>query len=334
MKRKREPSTESAEPDDEEMEEDNEDREENEGNNSQGDEDEEDDESGDESDESDESDSPPVELMVTSRERRANAGNKMAKLLHSTVQEDDFYSGAYEGGFKDDDVEDVYVSPVSDDEDDVDSDFDRPEEEDEPISDQEDKDKQPRKKKKTLYKEPKQKPDLDVFSMNKKWAIDRVDKVLHNECDARTQAQRMKEAEKTERENAASLNRFEEFEIEKRKRREKALKHGMNGPYMSIKSTPTGNLLVLPQVKQFQAPHMPPAMVCAVTGQRARYRDTVTGLPYANASAFTEIRTQYEQFLRGIKGNAEVSEYLERLDKELDEESDSEDNDDHSESSF
>ncbi|VDO34920.1 unnamed protein product, partial [Onchocerca flexuosa] len=40
-----------------------------------------------------------VELMVTTREKRSNAGNKMAQLLESAEQEDEFYKNTYNGGF-------------------------------------------------------------------------------------------------------------------------------------------------------------------------------------------------------------------------------------------
>lgn len=40
-----------------------------------------------------------VELMVTTREKRSNAGNKMAQLLESAEQEDEFYKNTYDGRF-------------------------------------------------------------------------------------------------------------------------------------------------------------------------------------------------------------------------------------------
>ncbi len=40
-----------------------------------------------------------VELMVTTREKRANAGNKMAQLLESAELEDEFYRNTYGGRF-------------------------------------------------------------------------------------------------------------------------------------------------------------------------------------------------------------------------------------------
>ena len=40
-----------------------------------------------------------VEYNIVSRAKRANAGNKMSALIESSIQEDDFYKTAYEGGF-------------------------------------------------------------------------------------------------------------------------------------------------------------------------------------------------------------------------------------------
>ncbi|EGT54232.1 hypothetical protein CAEBREN_07323 [Caenorhabditis brenneri] len=53
--------------------------------------------------------------------------------------------------------------------------------------------------------------------------------------------------------------------------------------------------------------------VCAVTGRPARYRDPVTGLPYSSAYAFKVIRDRYHKHLRTMRGNEEVSSYLNSL---------------------
>lgn len=45
--------------------------------------------------------------MAASRERRANAGNKIARLLNEE-EEDDFYKTQY-GGFTEDKVDDDYL---------------------------------------------------------------------------------------------------------------------------------------------------------------------------------------------------------------------------------
>ncbi|CAD7090398.1 unnamed protein product [Hermetia illucens] len=91
--------------------------------------------------------------MASTRSRRANAGNKIAKLLDEE-EEDDFYKTSY-GGFQevDDDVD--YVQK-DEEEDIVDSDFSI-DEDDEPISENEEE--QPKRAKKPTrgYKDPKAK---------------------------------------------------------------------------------------------------------------------------------------------------------------------------------
>lgn len=46
--------------------------------------------------------------MAANRERRANAGSKIARLLNEEEEEDDFYNTQY-GGFKDDKVDTEYL---------------------------------------------------------------------------------------------------------------------------------------------------------------------------------------------------------------------------------
>ncbi|KAL6731567.1 hypothetical protein Aduo_002418 [Ancylostoma duodenale] len=153
-----------------------------------------------------------VELMVNARARRANAGNKMSALIESTNQEDEFYKSAYGGGFNEDDADDVFESPVHSDVDEVDSDFDKPEEEDEPISDDENEEKRGRRKTKG-YKEPKRGTRAELLAKNKAWAVARMagKVVAANSVDAKTQAARLKEAEKTEKANLESLRKFVYF---------------------------------------------------------------------------------------------------------------------------
>ncbi|EZA60273.1 Vacuolar protein sorting-associated protein 72-like protein [Ooceraea biroi] len=90
--------------------------------------------------------------MAATRERRANAGNKMARLLNEE-EEDDFYKTTY-GGF--DEVEQDHDYMEEDEgEDEVDSDFSI-DENDEPVSDTEQEG--PKKKRRLVtkaYKEPK-----------------------------------------------------------------------------------------------------------------------------------------------------------------------------------
>ncbi|XP_053982615.1 vacuolar protein sorting-associated protein 72 homolog [Hylaeus anthracinus] len=90
--------------------------------------------------------------MALARERRTNAGNKMAKLLNEE-EEDDFYKTTY-GGF-DEAEQDLDYMEEDEGEDEVDSDFSI-DENDEPISDTEQEG--PKKKRRLVtkaYKEPK-----------------------------------------------------------------------------------------------------------------------------------------------------------------------------------
>lgn len=90
--------------------------------------------------------------MAANRERRSNAGNRIAKLLDEE-EEDEFYKTSY-GGFNETADDRDYVQKNDDEEDIVDSDFSI-DENDEPVSDQEEE--APKRKKKVVtkaYKEP------------------------------------------------------------------------------------------------------------------------------------------------------------------------------------
>nr|XP_022903798.1 vacuolar protein sorting-associated protein 72 homolog [Onthophagus taurus] len=99
------------------------------------------------------------------RERRANAGNRMSKLLNEEEEcQDDFYKVNY-GGFADTESDNEYEAE-EEGEDIVDSDFSI-DENDEPVSDNEDNESQPKKRRLVTkaYKEPvkqevKQKPKI------------------------------------------------------------------------------------------------------------------------------------------------------------------------------
>ncbi|XP_068624280.1 vacuolar protein sorting-associated protein 72 homolog [Battus philenor] len=91
---------------------------------------------------------------MSKRERRTNAGNRMAKLLDEE-EDDDFYKTTY-GGFQEAEEDGDYVEE-KETEDVVDSDFDI-DENDEPASDQEgDEEKQKRKVNTKAYKDPNRK---------------------------------------------------------------------------------------------------------------------------------------------------------------------------------
>lgn len=92
--------------------------------------------------------------MAANRERRANAGNRIAKLLDEE-EEDEFYKTSY-GGFHETAEDRDYIQKNDDEEDIVDSDFSI-DENDEPVSDREEE-AAPKRKKKAVntkaYKEP------------------------------------------------------------------------------------------------------------------------------------------------------------------------------------
>ncbi|CAG4969827.1 unnamed protein product [Parnassius apollo] len=90
---------------------------------------------------------------MSQRERRSNAGNRMAKLLDEE-EDDDFYKTTY-GGFQDVEEDGDYVEE-KEAEDIVDSDFDI-DENDEPVSDQDDEEKHKRKVDTKAYKDPNRK---------------------------------------------------------------------------------------------------------------------------------------------------------------------------------
>lgn len=94
---------------------------------------------------------------MAQRERRANAGNRMAKLLDEE-EEDDFYKTTY-GGFQEEEEDREYIEE-KETEDVVDSDFDI-DENDEPVSDHEDEAKEKRKVNAKAYKDPNRKKKVE-----------------------------------------------------------------------------------------------------------------------------------------------------------------------------
>ncbi|XP_013142226.1 PREDICTED: vacuolar protein sorting-associated protein 72 homolog [Papilio polytes] len=90
---------------------------------------------------------------MAQRERRSNAGNRMAKLLNEE-EEDDFYKTTY-GGFQEGEEDNDYVEE-KETEDVVDSDFDI-DENDEPTSEHDDEETKKRKVDTKAYKDPNRK---------------------------------------------------------------------------------------------------------------------------------------------------------------------------------
>lgn len=251
------------------------------------------------------------EMLVPNRSRRANAGRKMQELLNRQIEteggKDEFYTTAY-GGFQEFEQDDDFQSPPhsSDEEEheDVDSDFDRPEDEEDTEEQAsklvEDAERMERRRKKLKQKQ--------LLERNKNWAIARINKmsVPENNCDPKTQRQRLAEAKKTAELNIASLKRFEEFELERKKRQTKgAPKRILEGPRIKEISMANGkHLLILPELlpkeQLFPRPNRREYRVCAVTSKPARYTDPLTKLPYADLAAFRTIREKYKQYLAEI----------------------------------
>lgn len=146
------------------------------------------------------------------RERRANAGNKMAKLLNEE-EEDDFYKTTY-GGFEETEQDNDYMEE-DEGEDEVDSDFSI-DENDEPVSDQEQDDqKKIRKMTTKAYKEPKQmtaKPVIALKERKPKHNIPRRNK-NYNDSTGRKSIRRSTAAK-----SAETLKRMQERNEDQRKK--------------------------------------------------------------------------------------------------------------------
>ncbi|XP_016921182.1 vacuolar protein sorting-associated protein 72 homolog isoform X1 [Apis cerana] len=204
--------------------------------------------------------------MALNRERRTNAGNKMAKLLNEE-EEDDFYKTTY-GGF--DEVEQDHDYMEEDEaEDEVDSDFSI-DENDEPISDTEQEG--PKKKRRLVtkaYKEPKvqsqlpskekkvRQPRQRIFnesterkSIRRSTAAKsaatqkrlsernehqkRRTRVIRHDTWKPTQEELLKEALQTEQINMKSLEKYQKLENEKKNTR--TIRKAQTGPMIRYQS--------------------------------------------------------------------------------------------------
>ncbi|XP_063988988.1 vacuolar protein sorting-associated protein 72 homolog [Diachasmimorpha longicaudata] len=147
--------------------------------------------------------------MASQRERRANAGNKMAKLLNEE-EEDEFYKTTY-GGF--DEVEQDNDYMMEDEaEDEVDSDFSI-DENDEPVSDHEQD--EPKKKRRLVtkaYKEPKPSTQSQATPKEKKPRAPR-DKRFLNDSRERKSLRRS-----TASKSAATAKRLRERNEDQRRK--------------------------------------------------------------------------------------------------------------------
>ncbi|GMT00695.1 hypothetical protein PENTCL1PPCAC_22869 [Pristionchus entomophagus] len=260
--------------------------------------------------ESSDEDIQAPELMVTSRSRRDGAGAKMQVLIQSANMEDDFYKDAYGGAFNEDDQDDVFQSPVHSDDDIVDSDFDKSEEDDDPASDGEGKEGGPRRSKRVKGRE-------ENDDRKKKWVIARMGGacVAANVVDEKIHERMLREAEETERINVESLKKYEEFELEKRKKREKVtMSKKLVGPRIIEKDSQEGKVVIVPTMKIFECARRGEGLVCAVTGRPARYRDPVSGLPYSSKLAFKVIRDKYYKYLATVRNGEDVNEFLSSIE--------------------
>eukprot|EP00112_Aurelia_sp_Birch-Aquarium-sp1_P007553 Seg1823.7 transcript_id=Seg1823.7/GoldUCD/mRNA.D3Y31 product="Vacuolar protein sorting-associated protein 72" protein_id=Seg1823.7/GoldUCD/D3Y31 len=147
-----------------------------------------------------------------------------------------------------------------------------------------------------------------------------------------TQEELLAEAKITAEKNLASLAAFLKLEAEKKKTKLHKKKH--NGPVIRFHSVTmpvidedqeenvsqgtvsnetknasemkkcSRNFLVFTDVKSFPNAYFPASKtvhpekpICAMTGLPAKYRDPLTGLPYATVAAFKLIRAQYKNSL-------------------------------------
>ncbi|XP_050422416.1 vacuolar protein sorting-associated protein 72 homolog [Adelges cooleyi] len=189
--------------------------------------------------------------MAATRERRANAGNKLARLLDEE-EEDDFYKTTY-GGFNEEEQDNDFHFVDEDVPDEVDSDFSI-DENDEVISDNEEEEKP--KKNQNRYQEPKApKPVQQKETPKRKRS--RTEKVAETSYERKSirqstavksqetierikerrrkikrikpmppeempsQQKLLEEAKETELENLKSLEKFEKLELAKKQTRVK-----------------------------------------------------------------------------------------------------------------
>lgn len=208
--------------------------------------------------------------MASSREKRANAGNRMAMLLENE-DNDDFYSSAY-GGFQEDEDDVEYSEEEDFETDETDSDISI-DENDEPVSDQEEEESAKRKHRVVTkaYKEPQKtkvkkevkrtpKPAKTQSTSTPEAPIERKrmresttlkslevkqrtmenlknqdqNKRKPSEHRVMTQEQLLEEAKITELKNLKSLEMFQRLELEKKKT--KVIKPTYTGPMIRYHS--------------------------------------------------------------------------------------------------
>lgn len=114
-----------------------------------------------------------------------------------------------------------------------------------------------------------------------------------------SQAELLAEAKAMEAENLRAYEEMKRIEEEKKKPPPK--RKPITGPKVTVTTNDKGSFLTLENFKQMPeevssvaAPYPVPSF-CAVTGQRAKYRDSLTGKPYSTLEAFKIIREKYNK---------------------------------------
>ncbi|XP_065838988.1 vacuolar protein sorting-associated protein 72 homolog [Oscarella lobularis] len=137
-----------------------------------------------------------------------------------------------------------------------------------------------------------------------------------------SQEELLEQAKVTEEENLASLNVYIQLEEERKRAKSIVKKHCIEGPYIRSQSVSMGddvegeeslpphsrNFVTFCDVDTFDYfPRDKPVEVsrdhCVVTGLPARYKDPLTGMPYANVQAFRIIRQYHSRGSLGVLVN-------------------------------
>lgn len=123
-----------------------------------------------------------------------------------------------------------------------------------------------------------------------------------------TQDEIVEDAAYTEVKNQAWLEMFtQQEEDRKAKRQERQKRQKIEGPVVKVHSGRDGIRYELWQLEsplkldahRLVQPETPKPALCAITGRPAKYRDPVTGKPFADAASFKELRKERKRALVG-----------------------------------
>ncbi|KAI6243293.1 Vacuolar protein sorting-associated protein 72-like protein [Aphelenchoides fujianensis] len=257
------------------------------------------DEDGEEAAESSSDEEPELPPpLAPNRSRRANAGNRMAQLLtekEREVQEgDEVYETLY-GGFNDVENDVNFELTERDlkaqDEEDENSELDEQSAEGEDFESDEDEaagSGEPGADGDGQRKRKKKKPQLlfsKISSTN----------VAENRLSDAEQKRRLRECAAIAKANRESLAALRERQLaEQQKAAVKARPRYVDGPKESWYSSADRTLAVVPELKTWTAPPAPrSSLICAISGQPARYVDPLTKLPYRGVAEFRILRDRY-----------------------------------------